>query len=81
MNIIEHLNSSGFDTIRTGKPSEYIMLCPQCNKKKLGINIDKKVWQCFRCAVGGGYDYLCKFLGIKRLDTEELKIGKLMTGI
>ncbi len=77
MTFLEHLESSGIDLRRQGKPGEYLALCPQCGKAKLAINIEKRKFQCWRCNVGGGVFALCKFLGIKPFDDNTQDIRKL----
>lgn len=65
MDIIQFLESKGYDLRRSGESDEHIMRCPQCGKKKLSINDKKQKWQCWHCATGGGFEFLCKFLGIQ----------------
>jgi len=69
MDIIQFLESKGCDLQRIGQGNEHIMLCPQCGKRKLSVNSSKNKFQCWRCGIGGGFEFLCKFLGIR---TEQL---------
>lgn len=64
MDMLQFLESKGYDLKRSGQTDEYIMQCPQCGKRKLSVNNMKQKWQCWRCATGGGFEFLCKFLGI-----------------
>ena len=66
MSFLNTLETAGIDLKRTGKPGEYIAVCPQCSKQKLAINVDKEFWQCWYCGEGGKSRYsLAKWLGIK----------------
>jgi len=43
---------------RDGKPTnfrgdEHVLVCSQCEKPKLAVNVKKRRWQCWSCAVGG----------------------------
>jgi hypothetical protein len=77
MTLLEHLESCGVDLRKQKKPGEYLALCPGCGKYKLAINVDKKKWQCWTCAVFGGTFALCKFLNIKSFDNETQNFRKL----
>lgn len=65
MNLLASLEAAGIDLRKTGKQGEYITECPQCQKKKLAINVEKQRWQCWKCNSGGGVFALSKWLGIK----------------
>ncbi len=36
-----------------GRRDEYLLVCPQCGKLKLAINVKRRRWQCFTCGDGG----------------------------
>jgi len=65
MNLLQTLENAGLDPKRTGKPGEYILQCPHCQKVKLAVNVDKGVWQCWTCGQGGGTFALSRWLGVK----------------
>lgn len=62
--LIDVLDRHGVSARQTGKPSEYIITCPQCGKSKLYINVEKRLWVCYVCAEGGAVRKLLKLLNI-----------------
>lgn len=65
MDLLTQLENFGFQPRRTGKQGEYILICPRCQKPKLAINVDKRLFQCWKCGDRGGIHTLSKFLGVK----------------
>ena len=70
MDLLQTLEGLGLGLRRQLKPGEYVGVCPRCQKRKLAINIDKKVWQCWYCGQGGGMGELGKWLNAKISCTE-----------
>ena len=35
------------------RPDEFLLMCPDCRKEKLAVNIYRKAWRCFSCGDGG----------------------------
>jgi hypothetical protein len=57
-------------TRKLGRPtvrsdwSEYEFECPKCGKPKLGVNLRKSVFNCFRCRWGGHLEKLLLHFGV-----------------
>ncbi len=52
MNItLEWLTSQPFEMV--GNNKECIYKCPDCDTKHLYVNIEKTLWYCFKCGIGG----------------------------
>lgn len=77
MDIINLLETAGITVRATGKSSEFIIQCPECQKWKLYINPETKNWICFRCDTGGTARSLFKLLHIDYQDQESSQLARL----
>lgn len=61
-----------------GDVHELLVQCPDCNKPKLAVNVQKRSWQCFTCGVGGrdSLSFIAKVQGLAWKDAME----RLLTG-
>jgi len=64
--VLDVLKEHGVDLHPTGNPDEWILTCPEthCGKRKLYLNIEKRLFTCFVCSQSGGVRKLFKLLGI-----------------
>src|SRR3990167_3295012 len=69
---------------RLGEPvssgNEYTFECPKCSngKRKLGVNLQKFLFNCFRCHWGGALTDLLEYLGIE-IDFNDHKVPARIT--
>ena len=77
MDIINRLEAAGIEVKETGKASEFILQCPECNRWKLYVNPEKKNWVCFYCDDGGGLRTLCKKLGLEHEEDASSELARL----
>lgn len=77
MDLLRSLESAGIDLRKQKKEGEYLAICPNCQKLKLAINVDKQRGQCWTCGQGGGTFWLSKWLGIKLEFNSHSNISKL----
>jgi hypothetical protein len=48
-----YIQAKGAVRAIAGRRDEYSLVCPQCGKLKLAINVQRRRWRCFTCGDGG----------------------------
>ena len=51
--LLQYVKAQGAEPAVFGRQSEFILECPDCERPKLAINVQKRAWQCFHCGDGG----------------------------
>lgn len=49
----EYVRNKGAFRALHSKRDEYLLVCPDCHKPKLAVNVARRAWRCFVCGDGG----------------------------